>query len=206
MCHHRTNSAVGDLGELGTEEPLASANEEVDADENSENEKPWSDADDSSSSKEDNMESDPEVLRKFGGSSMVVDSDSESENQLEDDEKATYCRPLYIPPFPLPLAESCASTPEPSTETEWPAASPPEASASRFVHEELANLAPVIQPKENEPEENDSNRRSSGRMRRKIQVDNRCKCDTEITAEEKEVGDSVMMCKARVVVKQFGCM
>lgn len=38
MCHHRTNSAVGDLGELGTEEPLASANEEVDADENSENE------------------------------------------------------------------------------------------------------------------------------------------------------------------------
>ena len=48
----------------------------------------------------------------------------------------------------------------------------------------------------------DSNWRSSGRMRRRIQVDSRCECDTEITAEEKEVGDSIK----HVVVKQFGCM
>ena len=34
-------------------------------------------------------------------------------------------------------------------------------------------------------------------MRRRIQVDSRCECDTEITAQEKEVEDSVMMCKAR---------
>ena len=223
MCNHRTNSAGGDLGELGTEEPSTNE-EEVDADE-IEIEKPWSDVD-SSSSEEDNVDSDLEAPRKFGRCSMIIDSDSESENQLEDDEKTTYRRSLYRPLFPLP--ESCASTPsKPSTETERPVASPPEASSSRspssgsnqptknaggpvspcaqedepdaqpesVTHEELdgmANLAPVIQP-----EEDDGNRRSSGRMRKRIQVDSRCECDTEITAEEKEVGDSVMMCKAR---------
>ena len=36
-----------------------------------------------------------------------------------------------------------------------------------------------------------------GRMQRRIQVDSRCECDTEIMAQEKKVGDSVMMCKAR---------
>ena len=55
----------------------------------------------------------------------------------------------------------------------------------------MASLTPVIQPREND------SLRSSGRVRRKIQVDSRCKCGTEITAEEKDVGECVMMCKAR---------
>ena len=34
-------------------------------------------------------------------------------------------------------------------------------------------------------------------MRRRIQVDSRCEYDTEITAQEKELGERVMMRKAR---------
>ena len=54
----------------------------------------------------------------------------------------------------------------------------------------MANLVLVMQP-----EENEGNRRSLGRIRRRIQVDSRCECDTEITDQEKEVrSERVMMC------------
>ena len=117
-------------------------------------------------------------------------------------------------PFPLPKASSGSNHPTITAE-EGPVTVSPylqedesDAQPESVVHEELdgmANLAPVIQP-----EENNSNRRSSKRMRRRIQVDSRCEYDAEITAEEEEVGDSVtMMCKARccetVWVHEFTC-
>jgi hypothetical protein len=88
LHHHRTNSAVGNVGELGTEEP--SANDE------NENEKPWGESD-NSPSEENNVESDLEVSRKFGERSKVIYSDSESENRLEYNEMAIYRRPLSEP-------------------------------------------------------------------------------------------------------------
>ena len=39
-------------------------------------------------------------------------------------------------------------------------------------------------------------RRSSGRIRKRTEIDSRCECDTLITAEEKEAGTRVMECKA----------
>ena len=40
-------------------------------------------------------------------------------------------------------------------------------------------------------------RRSSGRVRKRTEVDSRCECNTLITLEEKEIGTQVMECKAR---------
>jgi hypothetical protein len=50
---------------------------------------------------------------------------------------------------------------------------------------------------ERESEDNSTGRRTSGRVRKRTQVDGRCECDTEITAHEKEEGTRVMKCKAR---------
>lgn len=72
---------------------------------------------------------------------------------------------------------------------------------SESVHEELDGIAnyTIMQL-----EKNDGNRRSSGRMRSRIQIiDSRCECDKEITAEEEKV---LLWCVKCVVVKQFGCV
>jgi len=131
---------------------------------------------------------------------MIIDSESESENRLGDGEKVTYRQPLHRLPFPLP--ESCEWGPKPSAELEWrreprdlhhqvqttiqkplkkalhPQDDEPDVQPGSVAHEDLdgmANLAPVIQPKAN-----NGNRRSSGRMQRRIQIDSRYECDTEI--------------------------
>ncbi|KDR76610.1 hypothetical protein GALMADRAFT_139524 [Galerina marginata CBS 339.88] len=48
-----------------------------------------------------------------------------------------------------------------------------------------------------EPEVGIGARRSSGRVRKRTEVDSQCECDTLITLEEKEAGVQVMECKAR---------
>ena len=57
----------------------------------------------------------------------------------------------------------------------------------------------VSETNEREPEDNSTGRRTSGRVRKRTQVDGRCECDTEIIADEKEEGTRVMSmrCKAR---------
>jgi hypothetical protein len=53
----------------------------------------------------------------------------------------------------------------------------------------------------NEYEPEDSSRRTSGRVRKRTQVDGRSECDTEITNEAKEKGTQVMRCKAGWVLQ-----
>jgi len=67
---------------------------------------------------------------------------------------------------------------------------------------------------ERAPEDNSTGRRTSGRVRKRTQVDGRCECDVEIMADEKEEGTRVMMCKApdcetgwvRVILQLFSCV
>ena len=67
---------------------------------------------------------------------------------------------------------------------------------------------------ERAPEDNSTGQRTSGRVRKRTQVDGRCECDVEITADEKEEGTRVMMCKApgcktgwvRVILQLFSCV
>ena len=55
----------------------------------------------------------------------------------------------------------------------------------------------LTETNEYEPKDSNTGRRTSGRVRKRTQVDGRCECDTEITNEEKEMGTQVMRCKAR---------
>ena len=56
---------------------------------------------------------------------------------------------------------------------------------------------PDAQPELTVQPEDVGTRRSSGRVRKRTEVDSRCECNTLITLEEKEIGTQVMECKAR---------
>lgn len=61
----------------------------------------------------------------------------------------------------------------------------------------LGNMQGVEQAVEPEGGIQVGARRSSGRVRKRTEIDSRCECDTLITLEEKEAGTRVMECKAR---------
>ena len=56
---------------------------------------------------------------------------------------------------------------------------------------------PDAQPELTVQPEDVGTRQSSGRVRKRTEVNSRCECNTLITLEEKEIGTQVMECKAR---------
>jgi len=166
----------------------------------------WSDDDGSSSDEYNSEEEDP----VGDGSKMVVDSDGKSdsegiENQhsvmhLQDSEISApqeTCMPELVPRPPttptLLSAVDGASMPPPMMIGQQESTIQAENMQTRldYVPAELTETS------EHEPEDSNTGRRTSGRVRKRTQVDGRCECDTEITAEEKEEGTQVMRCKAR---------
>jgi len=71
-----------------------------------------------------------------------------------------------------------------------------------------------LETNEHAPEDNSTGQRTSGRVRKRTQVDGRCECDVQIMADEKEEGTRVMMCKApgcetgwvHVILQLFSCV
>ena len=120
---------------------------------------------------------------------MIVDSDIESNSEVIENEN-------YVPELQETEISALQETCEPEL------VSCPQ-TTSMLSPEVISNgqqestVQQLTETNEYEPEDSNTGRRTSGRVRKRTQVDGRCECDTEITNEEKEKGTQVMKCKAR---------
>ena len=144
----------------------------------------WSD-DDGSSSEEYYSEETVD-----DGSKMIVDSDGESDSEGIEN-ASEHCIPH--------LQDIEISAPKETCESKLvsPQTTPMPSPAVISNDQQESTIQQLNENNEYEPEDNNAGRRTSGRVRKRTQVDGRCECDTEITNEEKEQGTQVMRCKAR---------
>jgi hypothetical protein len=128
---------------------------------------------------------------------MVINSEDESESEGIVDHYVPHLQELIPRPQTTPSALSAAEDARMSSPMigQQESTIPAENMYMQSEHGEVELIG--TETNEREPEESSNGRRTSGRVRKRTEVDGRCECDTEITAEEMEEGTRVMRCKAR---------
>ena len=137
------------------------------------------------------------------GSKIAIDPDNKSETEELENQQVTHPRdPETFVPGETFRPNSPELMPQPQTTVfSVPAVEDtPMSSSPAMIGQQGAALQEQLMDSETnecEPEDNSTGRQTSGRVRKRTQVDGKCECDIEITPDEKEEGTTVMMYKVR---------